>query len=415
MLALGLNLVAPFWRADSSADDHPPRSAAAATLDSKFPGTGTEHVVYVVFESARPLSADVHLAMGELAERLGGDTGSVRSVSDMSADPLTAPIAQSPNNTVAYIQAWLTGTAGSQQGRKSLDAVRRATQQLPALPGVRTYITGPAAEATDARTGRLPWFLSAVVTAMVILVLAATRSLVYTTIVLSIALLALIIALPVQNLAGQRWTGSDVGLALTLTIALTVGAALHYFRIFFGCYNRLLRGGHQHDPALAQTCQSLMPRIAASSSIVAATFCAARIPDLAELREIGVAPGIGVLVAMLLVFSLAPAWTRLPAQLRSRRARSSAYRFWGYVFRQPWSALACTTAVLIGGLLATQAFNLGFGETPTHGTHEGRGDAVIANSFGDNRLSPKTVLIESDVDLRNPAGLIAIERVTRKL
>ena len=49
------------------------------------------------------------------------------------------------------------------------------------------------------------------------------------------------------------------------------------------------------------------------------------------------------------------------------------------------------------------------------GAEPDAGYAVAARHFTANRLFPETVVIEGHHDLRNPAGLLAIDRVTRQL
>jgi RND superfamily putative drug exporter len=53
-------------------------------------------------------------------------------------------------------------------------------------------------------------------------------------------------------------------------------------------------------------------------------------------------------------------------------------------------------------------------DTPA-GTESDRGYAEMDRHFPANQLFPDVVTVEADHDLRNPAGLIAIERVTRQL
>jgi len=429
LLAVGLNILAPFWRVDLSTDaalpSAPSDSAALSRIDRAFPGTGTSNVIYVVFKNVRPLDANAHAHIRSLVERLRGDTAAVNSVIDMSADPLTAPIGQNADLRNAYIQAWLAGPLGSERGRKSVATVQSTIDQVPTIDGLHVDLTGPAAAAyADFQSAHhlLPWMITAVVIAMTLLVLASTDSLAESGTVLLTAFIALSVALPLQRLAGPHWSGSPQVTSVPLTVSLTIGAALSYTRMLLNAYRCRLPRNPDHRRAIGEAYRCAAPIACGSAAIVSITLIAATIADLPELRGIGIATGIGVGVSLLLVLTLAPAWTSRLGQQKARRwlllaaRRRATYRLLGRAFRRPGATLAGTVVVVIGLGLGMLTMNVGFGDPAVPANTQAQTEYRSTTSYFDaNRMYSQTVLIEADHDLRRPAGLLAIDRVTRRL
>ena len=382
LTAVGLNLAAPFWKLGTAAPQTSQTSQATAALEKAFPGTGTDNVGYVVLEGDRILDDAAIKQVSAVADRLRMEPEAVGAVLDLSADPLTAPIGQSSDRRTAYLRVWLKGSVGSEDGDRSLAAVRNVVEAVPDTTDLRVAFAGPAADAADSDARALPWVLGGVIVAMVVATLIATGSAPLSAVTLLTALLALTIAIPIESLAGPRWGGQPGVSSVAWTISLTIAAAL---------YSTLM---------LARTRRGT-PTIAASVAVVAGPLIAAKAAGIVELRDLGLAAGIGVLVAAVLALIFAQAWAPV---FESRRVRPlvappPSFRVLAPAFRRPWGALAATAAIVLAGLVAIQTVHIGSASAP----------------FDDDRLSPQTVLIESSRDLRTPAGLIAVDRITRRL
>lgn len=67
----------------------------------------------------------------------------------MWGDVLTAAGVQSEDGKAAYVQINIAGNQGSTLQNDSVHAVRQIVQKSAPPPGLKAYVTGPAALSTD--------------------------------------------------------------------------------------------------------------------------------------------------------------------------------------------------------------------------------------------------------------------------
>src|SRR6202035_4243558 len=103
----------------------------------------------IVVEGQQPLGDDAHKYYGSIIAQLQQDPNHIQHIQDFWGDPLTAAGAQSADAKAAYVMINLGGNHGTTQANKSVEAVRNAVEATPAPPGVKGYVTGPAALAFD--------------------------------------------------------------------------------------------------------------------------------------------------------------------------------------------------------------------------------------------------------------------------
>lgn len=155
LLTVAVNLLVP--PIESVARDHAvtmsPRDApammAARHIGEKYHESDSDSMAMIVLESDNPLDASAHHYYDNLVRALRTDTGHVQHVQDVWGDPLTASGVQSRNGHAAYVQLNLAGDQGSTLGNKSVTAVRTIVDSSPPPPGLKVYVTGPAALTTD--------------------------------------------------------------------------------------------------------------------------------------------------------------------------------------------------------------------------------------------------------------------------
>jgi len=144
--------------------------------------------------------------------------------------------------------------------------------------------------------------------------------------------------------------------------------------------------------------------------------------DVAVFRSTGIPCAIGVLVAMLASLTLTPAlialtgrrgWLEPRRSLTTRRWR----RIGVSVARWPGPILAASGALIIVAALPLAGLQIGWNEPgATPATAESNhGYAAADRHFPPNQLLPTVLTLAADHDIRNPAGLIAIERITGQL
>ena len=90
-----------------------------------------------------------------MVRQLRDDRKHVEHVQDLWGDRLTASGAQSADDKATYVQLNLAGNQGTTLGHESVAAVRDIVNRTPPPPGVKVYVTGPAALVADMGLFRL--------------------------------------------------------------------------------------------------------------------------------------------------------------------------------------------------------------------------------------------------------------------
>lgn len=168
----------------------------------------------------------------------------------------------------------------------------------------------------------------------------------------------------------------------------------------------------------------MAPVIAASGLTIAAALSCLLFAQVGMLRSAGLPCAIGILTGMVASLTLLPALIGLAGRrglAQPRPLRGQPGRRWrrvgAMVSRWPGPVLAGSLLVLVVCALPVAGLRLGFDELAAQplSTHANRGYQAMDRHFPPNRLLPEIVSIESDHDLRTPAGVIAVERVTKGL
>lgn len=423
-MAVVMNVFAPFWTA-FTVGEHEQAAIGHWSVPDNGPAFPARvgNVAYVVVTSSVAPGPTTDTYLDALVKRLRSATPTgVRSVVSQSSDPLTAPIAQSDDDRVAYIAVELNGASGTAEAISAVSAVRAVVGTVAAPAGVHAYVSGPgaaAAAAAAAADAEAPWITLIVVGAMVVLVVVIARCKATSAIVLASAAVALIIALPVGGLLASPVV-SPTGAAMT--VALTMGSALHYARLMRSGYRHQRRRGLTDAAAAAAACRSGAPAVIASASILVFSLATVTIFGSAQLLGVSIPAAIGAVVGILLCYACAAVWMpHVDAADQTRRtpvrARRLSQRLTATVYRHPKAVLAISAVVVVAAMAQLPRIDAMLGRpemTPTN-SEAALGYAVVGEHFGDDRLRPLSVVVRADHDLRNPAGLLAIDRVTRQL
>ena len=114
-----------------------------------FKESDSDSFAMIVLEGQQPLGDDAHTYYDGLVRELRNDPKHVEHVQDLWGDRLTAAGAQSPDGKAVYVQLNLAGNQGTALGQESVAAVRNIVERTPPPPGVKAYVTGPAALLSD--------------------------------------------------------------------------------------------------------------------------------------------------------------------------------------------------------------------------------------------------------------------------
>src|ERR1700759_3065738 len=167
-----------------------PSFKALNHMVTDFKEASSESVVMVVLEGQNPWGQDAHDYYNRLIRQFQDDPKHVQHVQNFWGDPLTAGAAQSADGKAAYVQLNLVGHLGAAEGNEATEAVRDIVARTAPPPGVKAYVTGPAAIASDmGRSGERTVIL---VTAVSLAVIFLLLLLVYRSITTVILLLLMV-------------------------------------------------------------------------------------------------------------------------------------------------------------------------------------------------------------------------------
>ncbi|MDT5252208.1 MAG: putative drug exporter of the superfamily, partial [Mycobacterium sp.] len=122
-----------------------PSMKAMMRMGQNFHEFNSNSTVMFVVESQQPLGDAAHRYYDDIVRKLRKDTAHVQHIQDFWGDRFTAAGAQSADAKAAYVQANIAGNQGTTQANNSVEAVRKVVDEEPAPPGVKGYVTGPAA------------------------------------------------------------------------------------------------------------------------------------------------------------------------------------------------------------------------------------------------------------------------------
>src|SRR6201999_4149724 len=126
-----------------------PSIKAMKRMGDDFKESNSDSVALIVLEGQQPLGEDAHKYYDRLVTELKADTKHVEHVQDFWSDPLTAAGAQSADGKAAYVQLNLAGNVGQALANESAEAVQTIVERNKPPPGVKAYVTGPAALTAD--------------------------------------------------------------------------------------------------------------------------------------------------------------------------------------------------------------------------------------------------------------------------
>ncbi|WP_261860593.1 RND family transporter [Mycobacterium marinum] len=427
------NLLIP--QAESTARSHgrgflpadAPVSVAGARMGEQFRDGNAGNINYLVLESDHRLGPAERAFYDKLLAKLRSDPTSLVSAMDLWSDPYTAKAAVSTDGEAEYTMLRLAGDLGAAQANAALDAVRRTVADQPTPPGLRAYVTGPGATVADefGEIDRQMLLLTGVTVVLIaLLLLAVYRSVITAAIPLVAVGLGLAVGRSIVSLLGQHNLLEVSVFSVALLGAMVLGGATDYAIFLLGRYHEARRDGVEHEQALLAANRNVMPVVLASALTLAAALSCLTFADVGLLRSAGLPCAVGVLIGMLASLTLLPALLDLAGRrglAQPRTVNRPIHRRWRrigtMVARWPGPVLVAAALVLLICTLPITGLTLGFNEPAAEpdSTLANRGYQATDRHFPPNQLLPETVSIETDHDLRNPTGVIAIERVTRQL
>ncbi len=381
-------------------------------------------VATIVLEGQQPLGDDAHKYYDRLISQLKNDPKHVVHVQDFWGDELTRHAAQSVDGKAAYVQVLLTGKSGRTAGNESIEAVQRIVAQTPAPPGVKAFVTGPAAILADmSHSGDRT---IATITAVSIAVIFIMLLLVYRSIV-TVILLLLVVGIELQVARGiVAFIGSHgiIGLttiAVNLLVSLVIAAGTDYGIFFVGRYQEARHAGEDPETAYYSAFSGVTKVVVASGLTIAGALFCLIFTRLPYFYVLAVPCAVGVLVAVVVAITLIPAVLAVGSRFGlfepKRKINDRLWRRAGTaIVRWPAPILVATVAVALVGLLTLPGYRASYNDQKfiPKNIPGNLGYEAAARHFPPSAMmAPEVLLVEANHDLRDPADFLVLEKLAK--
>ena len=404
--------------------DDAPSFKAMKRISADFKETNSDSVAMIVLEGQQPLGDDAHRFYNHLIRQLEDDPKHVQHIQNFWGDPLTAGAAQSPDGKATYVQLNLAGRPASTMANESVEAVRDIVARTPAPPGVKAYLTGPAAIVADmSGSGDKTVIL---ITLVSLAVIFGTLLLVYRSVVTVIILLLLVgielqIARGIVAFLGDHAVIGLTTYAINLLVAIGIAAGTDYGIFFLGRYQEARQAGEDREKAFYTTYHGVAKVVLASGSTIAGALFCLSFTRLPFFQPVGIPCAVGVFVAVAVALTLVPAvlaaGSRFGLFEPKRKIKSHGWRRIGTaIVRWPAPILVATIAVALIGLLTLPGYKPSYNDMkylPRGFPGELGYDAAQRHFPQARMMTPEMLLVEADHDLRNPADFIVLNKLAK--
>lgn len=412
-------------RAVAVAPDDAQSMRAMRRAGKVFNEFDSNSIAMVVLESDQPLGEKAHRYYDHLVDTLVLDQSHIQHIQDFWRDPLTAAGAVSADGKAAYVQLYLAGNMGEALANESVEAVRKIVANSTPPEGIRTYVTGPAAlfadqiAAGDRSMKLITGLTFAVITVLLLLVY---RSIATTLLILPMVFIGLGATRGAIVFLGYHGMVGLSTFVVNILTALAIAAGTDYAIFLVGRYQEARHIGQNREASFYTMYRGTANVILGSGlTIAGATYCLS-FARLTLFHTMGPPLAIGMLVSVAAALTLAPAIIAIAGRFGlldpKRRLKTRGWRRVGTaVVRWPGPILATSVALALVGLLALPGYRPGYNDRYylRAGTPVNRGYAAADRHFGPARMNPEMLLVESDQDMRNPAGMLVIDKIAKEV
>ncbi|MFZ1177970.1 MAG: MMPL family transporter [Mycobacterium sp.] len=400
-----------------------PSMQAMKRVGKVFNEFNSDSAVMIVLEGDKPLGDDAHHFYDQIVHKLEADKKHVQHVQDFWGDPLTAAGSQSSDGKAAYVQVYLAGNQGETLASESVAAVRKIVDGMPSPPGVKAYVTGAAALTADqSSAGDKSVQKVTMITFVVIItmLLWVYRSIVTVFITLLMVLIELFAA---RQVVAFLAINNVIGLstfAVNMLVLLAIAAGTDYAIFILGRYQEARSLGEDREKAFYTMFHGTAHVVLGSGLTIAGAMYCLSFTRLPYFESLGTPCAIGMLVAVCAALTLGPAVLTVGSFFKlfdpKRKMRTRGWRRVGTaIVRWPGPVLAVSVAIALIGLLALPGYQANYDnrlylppDTPAN-----IGYAAAERHFPAARMNPELLMIETDHDMRNPAGMLVLDRIAR--
>ena len=401
-----------------------PSIQAMMRMGEVFEEANSESMAVLVLEGEQPLGDDAHRYYDDVIRQLKDDPAHVQHIQDFWGDPLTAGAAQSADGKAAYAQVALSGRLGQAVANESVQAVRDVLERTPAPPGVKAYVTGPAAVVADmGQSGNKTVVLITSVSLGVIFVflLFVFRSVVTVILLLLMVGVQLQVARGLVAFLGQHEIVGLTTYVVNLLVSVGIAAGTDYGIFFAGRYQEARQAGEDRETAFYTTYRSVAKVVLASGLTIAGAILCLSFTRLPYFQPLGLPGAVGILVAVAVALTLIPAVMAVGSRFglfeSKRLIKTRRWRRVGTaIVRWPGPILVATLAVALLGLLTLPGYQPSYSDQDfiPEDIPASVGLTAAERHFPESRMvTPDILLIEADHDMRNPADFLVLNKLAK--
>ncbi|HTX97689.1 MAG TPA: MMPL family transporter [Mycobacterium sp.] len=377
----------------------------------------------VVLEGDKPLGDDAHHYYDQIVHKLEADTTHVQHVQDFWGDPLTAAGSQSTDGKAAYVQVYLAGNQGESLASESVAAVRKIVDSVPPPPGVKAYVTGAAALIADQSTAGDKSVQRVTMTTFVVIILMLLW--VYRSIVTVFATLFMVVVelMAARGIVALLAHNNLMGLstfAVNILVLLAIAAGTDYAIFILGRYQEARGLGEDREQAFYTMFHGTAHVVLGSGLTIAGAMYCLSFTRLPYFQSLGIPCAVGMIVAVAAALTLGPAVLTVGSHFKlfdpKRKMRTRGWRRVGTaIVRWPGPILAVSVGIALVGLLALPGYQTNYDNrlylppsTPANVGYD-----AAERHFSTARMNPELLMVETNHDMRNPAGMLVLDRIAR--
>ena len=413
-------------RSVSMSPSNAPSVIATKRVGTVFDEFSSDSSIMIVLESDKQLDETDRDFYNDMIDRLEADPEYVQHVQDFWGDPLTASGAQSGDGKATYVQVYTAGNQGEALANESIEKVQDIVYGMQTPPGLKVFVTGPAALAADQqiaadRSLRMIEGLTFCVIIVMLLLIYRSILTMITTIVMVV--LCLLSARGVVAFLGYHEIIGLSVFATSLLVTLAIAASTDYAIFLLGRYQEARAAGEDRESAYYTMFHGTAHVVMGSGlTIAGATFCL-HFTNMPYFVTLGIPLAIGMVIVVFAALTLGPAIitvvTRFGKMLEPKRAmRTRGWRKIGAaIVRWPGPILVGTMAISLIGLVALPGYQTNYNDRNylPKDLPAQQGYAAADRHFSQARMNPELLLVESDHDLRNSADFLVIDKIAKAI
>lgn len=402
-----------------------PAVQAMKRMGQDFKESDSDSFAMVVLEAQQPLGDDAHAYYANLVHDLRADAKHVEHVQDLWGDRLTEAGAQSPDRKAAYVQVNLAGNQGTTLGQESVAAVRDIVKRTAPPPGIKVYVTGPAALVADMqRSGDRSILKMTAIGAVIIftVLLFVYRSIITVVLLLATVGIEVLAARGIVAFLGHNNILVLSTFATSLLTALAMAAGTDYAIFFVGRYQEARQAGYDMKAAYHTTYRSTAPVVLGSGLTIAGAIMCLGFTRMPIFQTMGVPCAVGMVVAVVVALTLVPAVLTLGSGFGlfdpKRAIGFGRWRRIGTaIVRWPGPILIATIAIALIGLATLPGYKTSYNDKLyiPKDVPANVGYAAADRHFSHSRMMPEILMLESNHDMRNPADFLVLHKVAKAI